>query len=255
MKVLPSLLVNHDRVLYRGLLGQPTVRILGAFTIYAVDEGSLKLSVEGAPDVQMAAAVVQPFVPHLVSAETPHVHCLMIEPDFVSLPDLPAFLNPDRQEFAHVDWPTRLAQVSMGVAAEPAGRGISVGDFDQLVFGMPLPARNLDARIEAVLHAIREAPAGAHSAEACAEQCHLSTSRFMHLFKSEVGVSFRTYKTWRRARSLLKAVGSGVNLTTVAHDLGYSDSAYFSNSIRHFTGLRPKDIMAGSRGMRLIDDE
>ena len=50
----------------------------------------------------------------------------------------------------------------------------------------------------------------------------------------------------------MPTVASGSSLTSVAHELGYNDSAYFSNSIRHFTGLRPKDIMAGSRRIRVI---
>jgi methylphosphotriester-DNA--protein-cysteine methyltransferase len=82
--------------------------------------------------------------------------------------------------------------------------------------------------------------------------CHLSVSRFIHLFKGECGVPFRTFKTWKRARSLLHSVACGENLTTVAQDLGYSDSAYFSNSIRHFYGLRPRDIMAGSKYIRMF---
>jgi AraC-like DNA-binding protein len=37
----------------------------------------------------------------------------------------------------------------------------------------------------------------------------------------------------------------------VALDTGYPDSTHFSHSIRHTYGLKPKDIFAGSRRLRI----
>jgi AraC-like DNA-binding protein len=247
-----SLLVNHDRVFYDGLLGKPHVRVLGSHTIYAATEGDVTLTLSDGVTLIAPAVSVAPYTPHKVSTANRLIRCLMIEPERVSLPDLPAFLHLGQDDFARFDWGQHLQKLSFELRVEPTFGGLSMRDFDLRVFGLVLPHRELDARISGIVGLIREVPAGAHSAEDCAAQCHLSTSRFMHLFKSECGVSFRTFKTWKRARSLLNVVTSGNNLTTVAYELGYSDSAYFSNSIRHFTGLRPKDIMVGSRHMRLL---
>ena len=55
----------------------------------------------------------------------------------------------------------------------------------------------------------------------------------------------------KRARQLLAHATSRHSLTRLAQDLGYTDSSYFSNSIRQVYGLRPKDILAGSRNLSL----
>lgn len=262
----PRLLIHPDRVFYDGLLGRPGVRVLGSYTVYAATEGEVRL-VPGtaggkAEDdaVWFAPAVaVAPFVPHTVSTANRQVRCLMIEPEFVDLgamPEgLPGGLRIGGEAFERFGWPQRLARLSADLRRDdaqallPAG---SAADFDRQVFGEVLPSRTLDPRIADVVRLIRTDPATEHSAADCAARCHLSPSRFLHLFKSECGVPFRAFKSWKRARSLLQAVASPQSLTAVAHELGYSDSAYFSHAIRHYTGLRPKDIMAGARRIRVI---
>jgi methylphosphotriester-DNA--protein-cysteine methyltransferase len=67
-----------------------------------------------------------------------------------------------------------------------------------------------------------------------------------------VGIPFRSLRTWKRARSLLQHVHSGGSLIDVALDIGYPDSTHFSHSIRQTFGLKPRDIVAGSRKLRII---
>ena len=57
----------------------------------------------------------------------------------------------------------------------------------------------------------------------------------------------------KRARSLLQyVVNQDSSLTDVALGAGYPDSSHFSHSIRQVYGLKPKDIFAGSRKLRVI---
>ena len=76
-------------------------------------------------------------------------------------------------------------------------------------------------------------------------------SRFLHLFKAEVGVPFRSFRTWQRARSVLHFVTQTANLATIALDVGYPDSTHFSHSIRQVFGLTPKSIFEGCRKLEL----
>ena len=111
--------------------------------------------------------------------------------------------------------------------------------------------RALDARIEMVVRRIAESPSAPLTAEACAAAVHLSFSRFLHLFKQEVG-----------CRSAASAPGSGPQHAALCHaglqpaevalDIGYPDSTHFSHSIRQIYGLKPSDIFAGSRRLELI---
>ena len=114
--------------------------------------------------------------------------------------------------------------------------------------------RHIDARINRVLEDIRNDPSRNITAQACAEAVGLSFSRFLHLFKAEVGTPFRSLRTWKRARSLLHHVTRDTNLLQVALDAGYPDSTHFSHSIRQVYGLKPGDVFAGSRQLTVLGD-
>ncbi len=249
---LNCLLLNQDRIFYAGLLGEPQIRVLGTHTVYASSQGSITLTLSNGDQCSGQAVSVSPYMPHQVRSDHAHVMSVMVEADFVDMPALPAFMQWGTPEFAAFDWAKKLAGIIPWIHVEQLKTAISLSAFDALVFGAPLPTKQVDARIAAVIHGIRDEPSKAHSAEDCAALCHLSASRFLHLFKRECGQSFRTFRGWKRARHLLDAVDTHANLTRVAYELGYSDSAHFSNTIRHYSGLRPKDILAGSRDLRLI---
>ena len=98
---------------------------------------------------------------------------------------------------------------------------------------------------------LEEADAAPVSAQALTSHVNLSFSRFVHLFKEQVGVPLRTFRSWKRARSVLQYVRQDVNLTQIAQHTGYPDSAHFSRSIREVFGLQPREVMAGSRRIAL----
>jgi len=126
--------------------------------------------------------------------------------------------------------------------------------FDQALFGQPLAPRQIDARIAQVLQGMRDDPAQLTTAQDCAARVGLSFSRFLHLFKAEVGTPFRSLRTWKRARSLQVRSTRDTNLVHVALDTGYPDSTHFSHSIRQVYGLKPRDLFAGSRQLIVLGD-
>jgi AraC-like DNA-binding protein len=89
------------------------------------------------------------------------------------------------------------------------------------------------------------------TANGCAAEVGLSTSRFLHLFKQETGISFRSFRAWKRARHLLNFANQDLNLAHLAQDIGYPDSTHFSHSIRRFYGLKPRAIFSGSRDLMI----
>ena len=101
---------------------------------------------------------------------------------------------------------------------------------------------------------MRNDPSRVTTAQDCAAAVGLSFSRFLHLFKAEVGTPFRSLRTWKRARSLLHHVKRDANLIDVALDAGYPDSTHFSHSIRQVYGLKPRDVFAGSRQLTVLGD-
>jgi AraC-like DNA-binding protein len=244
--------ITPDRVFYAGLLGAPAMHTKGALLIYVAVEAPLRIRIDGGDWQTTEVAVAPPYVPYQIASDGRHVLDILVEPETVDMDRLPDFLRAR----GAVDAPEFAARVRRSHAQMVlAGRALDLqpGDFDRMFFGQTLATRTLDSRIASVLEKIKRNPTAQATAEACAANVKLSFSRFLHLFKQEVGAPFRTFRTWKRARSLLHHVNSDSNLVYVALDIGYPDSTHFSHSIRQLYGLKPKDIFAGSRKLRIIE--
>lgn len=124
--------------------------------------------------------------------------------------------------------------------------------IDAAFLGTSLAPRRLDPRIRTIVEAIRTEPCTHRLATDCAREVGLSFSRFVHLFKTQIGLSFRAFCAWKRARALLPFVATAHNLTDLALQIGYPDSTHFSHSIRRIYGLRPRDIVVGSRRLMVL---
>lgn len=242
--------ITPDRVFYVGLLGAPSVRTMGAVIAYVAVEGAIRVSIDGGQWQTTELAVVPPYVAHRVMSEARLIHVVKLEAETVDMARLPAPMG----ERGAVDAPwfvERVRQCHRELSAQGRDIDLTALGFDRVFFGQAIPSRQLDRRIRAVIDRIKADPSAPSCAETCAEQVHLSFSRFLHLFKQEVGMPFRSFRTWKRARSLLHHVNRDSNLAHVALDAGYPDSTHFSHSIRQVYGLKPKDIFAGSRRLAI----
>jgi AraC-like DNA-binding protein len=242
--------ITPDRVLYVGLIGAPSMRTMGSVNVYVAHQGSIRIRIEGGDWQTTELAVVPPYVPHQVIAEARLINVLQIEAETVDLAALPGHL----QGCGAVDAPwfvehVRRRQSELYVGGRELD--LMAMDFDEVFFGDALASCRVDARIRRVIDNIKRDPSVPMAAEDCARSVHLSFSRFLHLFKQEVGAPFRSFRTWKRARSLLHYVNRDLNLAHVALDTGYPDSTHFSHSIRQVYGLKPSDIFAGSRRLAI----
>jgi AraC-like DNA-binding protein len=115
--------------------------------------------------------------------------------------------------------------------------------------------RNVDVRIARTIdllvadeEGVEEAWTGSRpSVAVAARRVGLSTSRFQHVFKSEVGVSYHRYLAWRRMRMAVRDVVAGSNLTTAAHGAGYCDQAHFAHEFRRIFGAPASRSLARAR--------
>ncbi|MDM0045097.1 AraC family transcriptional regulator [Variovorax dokdonensis] len=247
-------LTTH-RVFYAGLLGPVRERVLGGWSIYVSARAGepLRVCIGGGAWQEGELLVVPPHVPCRVASSGPLVLNLLIESESVEPARLPLFL----QSCGFVHAPVFVEQVRVAhrrLLAASGRESFEQFDFDDVFFGQRLAPRPLDARIATVVDRINADPAATASAEEFARSVSLSFSRFLHLFKDETGVTFRAFRAWKRARSLLRHVRQPARLTDIALDTGYPDSTHFSHSIRQVYGLRPSEILAGSRRLALHDD-
>ena len=243
--------LTPQRVFYAGLLGAAGERCLGGHGIYLSPSGRPnRIRIGGGAWQAGALFVVPPWVPHRVESGEPLIFNLLVEAESVDAAALPAFMRGCGPVEAP-DVVPRVHAAHARLRAASVHQGFGGLDFDCLFFGRALAPRPLDARIRRVIERIVAEPSASFSAEQCAAEVQLSFSRFLHLFKQETGVTFRAFRAWKRARSLLSHVRQAASLTDIALDAGYPDSAHFSHSIRQVYGLTPSDIVAGSRRLAL----
>lgn len=75
-----------------------------------------------------------------------------------------------------------------------------------------------------------------------ANHCHLSSSRFIHLFKEETGITYRRAQLWNKLTKSISQIGTK-SLTELAHQNGFSDSAHFSRTFKENFGFSPREFL------------
>lgn len=105
-----------------------------------------------------------------------------------------------------------------------------------------------DERIDAAVAILMRRFAEPHSAASLARACHLSVSRFAHLFRSVTGTSPLRYlenlRVWKAQELLL---GSGRPVKEISREVGFPDPLYFSKVFRRHLGVGPRDYRRQSR--------
>jgi AraC-like DNA-binding protein len=244
------MLITPERVFYAGLLGRPRQRCSGAIHVYVAIKGGFRLAVEGAGESYGELAVVPPDVRHTIASDYRSVICVLIEPETVpagAFDELAARLSGAERPF-FVD---RIRAAYEHLRHQPCGGDMVSAAFDVLCFGEALPRRRLDPRVVRAVAQIGRFRGEPVTAASCAAGAGLSSSRLLHLFKQETGISFRAFRAWKRARHLLHFANQDLNLAHLAQDIGYPDSTHFSHSIRRFYGLKPRAIFSGSRDLAI----
>lgn len=246
--------LGPTRAFYAGVLGRPARRIVGAFCVYASPQGRFDITLPTERFARRQLAVMPPYVPHTIVQDDPlaPVAAYLIEPDSVDSDALPRALRGTPPGPTDKEILRRLCGTRTQLQLEGRQSAVRESDFDELILGRRLPEKPLDPRIATIVARLRANPAGHISAEECAEAVHLSFSRMLHLFKQEVGVSFRQLRAWRRARQFLCHFDTGTSLTDLAIELGYPDATHFSHSIRHIYGLTPTDVCAAMHGADVV---
>lgn len=249
------MLITRERVAYIGLLGRPQMREFGSLIVYVALDAAFQIQVAGGEWASASMFVVAPDTPHRIASSDRLIGVFMIEPETVNLALLPAWLQPSKNALQCLPVLERVRAAFLSLRSKEVDVACVQENVDAFFLGQQLTARILDARMEAVVEKINQDPCGLSSAEGCAQQVNLSFSRFLHLFKEDVGTTFRSFRAWKRARSFLCRVNTSSSLTDIALDIGYPDSSHFSHTVRRYWGLTPKDIVAGSRRLAVISDQ
>jgi AraC-like DNA-binding protein len=244
------MLITPERVFYAGLLGRPRQRCSGALYVYVAIKGGLQLATSDGRESRGDLVVTLPNMRHTITSDYRTVICVTIEPESVRVGALESFARQltglESEVFA-----ARIRAAYAALGQRQYSDDLSNAEFDVMCFGQALPQRALDPRVVRAIARIGKFSGEPVTAADCAADAALSPSRFLHLFKEETGISFRSFRAWKRARHLLHFANQDINLAHLAQDIGYPDSTHFSHSIRRFYGLKPRAIFSGSRDLAI----
>lgn len=109
----------------------------------------------------------------------------------------------------------------------------------------PAPTRRLDSRVTRVLEAIRASDDLRMSLDQAADKACLSSTRFAHLFREQVGLPFSRYMLWRKLTRAMVAVASEGTIAAAAHAADFADAAHLTRTFYQMVGMAPSVLMRG----------
>lgn len=110
----------------------------------------------------------------------------------------------------------------------------------------------LDARVARSLLSLRMQRDEPLARDDAASVTHLSASRFNHLFRKEMGISFRDYRVWTQIRSAIIGFRPDGSLTDAAMSGAFSDAAHFSRIFRQTFGMTPSSVLKPLKDITLL---
>lgn len=99
-----------------------------------------------------------------------------------------------------------------------------------------------DERIISAMKYIRSMSSENLSCKEVADAVNLSQSRFSHLFKNQVGMTFAAYLIYQRIMNVYTQTLQGKAITEAALEAGFSSSAHFADVNRRVFGLSARTI-------------
>ena len=196
---------------------------------------------------ECAGVVVRPDAEHSFDCNGAHGVMLFVDPESSEGAWLSASLRADITEVPAA----RLAGVR-GTVRAFADQPDDVLDAGALVRGAVLglrpgavPHRRLDGRVTKVLEAIRSSDDLRISLDAAASTACLSSTRFAHLFKAQVGLPFSRYMLWRKLTRAMVAIGSEGTIAAAAHAADFADAAHLTRTFYQMVGMAPSVLMRG----------
>jgi AraC-like DNA-binding protein len=197
-------------------------------------EGRLTVATPDGTSVGGDSVMIPPRLTHQLSCGGDGLVSCYLEPTS-------ARADACRQQMS--DW---HGQIGVGHAVETRLAHIPSDDqsaCDWLDLAAPTATRTIDPRIADAARRIREDPATAVTSRDLAREAGLSESRFLHLFRDELGTSLRRYRIWVRLVHAGAAIGAGANMTEAAMKSGFASPSHLSDRFKSTFGLSASQLL------------
>lgn len=244
MRAFNSLILGSDRSLYRGELPATGWHSHAAPVLLIGLSGRFVLRLGQERTESCHSAWIDSGVEHVFDSCGEQVATMYLEPDAVEA----------RRWRAHFS-------NHGGMVLDPCIRAQGRSSMDAYLRHFDLDAllpfdsadvAPMDARVAYSARALRRLGMAPPSRGALAQVTGLSESRFNHLFRAEMGVSFRSYRVWSQVRAALGALGTDSRLTQAALEGGFVDSSHFSHMFRKTFGMTPTSVLKPLRDVTLV---
>lgn len=88
--------------------------------------------------------------------------------------------------------------------------------------------------------------------QAIAEKVGYSLSHLQELFRAQLGVSMRSYRSWNRLRRMASLMAAGPTLTSAAIAAGFYDAAHFTKTFTATFGVVPSDVFTPDLDLHVV---
>lgn len=197
------------------------------------------------------AAILPPNVRHKLYAPDCHMAVLQVDPDSSDHRSLLQITNKDKIAELDIARYSSVFPQLRSLLAGPADCALGRSAFEAVLKvtldGLPRIEAPLDRRIEQVVRSLKQDLPEGLTVEQLASSVELSSHRFMHLFKEQMGLPVRRYILWLRANRAVRLLKEGLSLTDAAHAAGFADSAHMSRTFKEMVGIHPSFFFKDSR--------
>jgi AraC-like DNA-binding protein len=202
------------------------------------------------------AVIIAPNVPHQVDDHNEWQLMLHIDPESLAAKRLSKMYLDDRR-FKEIDFNSLMSllpEITTYVHRRHPCKDAKklFGAIVSALIDSPTDSSPIDHRIKAAVEKLRGLPVKKISTKVIAQAVCLSESRFIHLFKYQMGIPFRRYLLWLRLRDAVEQVFNGMSFTNAAHHAGFSDSAHLSRTFKQMSGMTLTDYLKDSQFIQAI---
>jgi AraC-like DNA-binding protein len=193
---------------------------------------------------------------HRIDARTALIPPRLVHHLTMTGPLVSCYLDPasQRSSACRAQFDEFHGDIGVGHAAESLLLAPPADDIEALRWldtAAPSDVHRMDPRIELAAKQIRDDPAAAVSAAELAASVGLSESRFLHLFRQEMGSSLRRYRLWSRLMRAGTQIAAGQNLTTAAAEAGFASPSHLADRFKATFGLSATALLQTGLSIRI----
>lgn len=245
---MPIAYPNHSQlylssgwVFYCGPLQHLENHVYGCAVLHVGVYRPFKIRLAGMAWQSCRYAIVPPGVRHALDMDGGVHGKLFME---VGSPAYPAFIRkfPYQGRQARIFEDETTAELFRWAFETDPSREILEQKLDQWLAPEKTQTSQLDPRLRRVIDRMVGELDYNHSQEELAALAGLSPSRFQHLFRQQMGVSYRRYRLWRRLANAALVIHRQDHLTRAALDSGFADATHFSHGFRDSFGVNPAAV-------------